>query len=222
MSDCLWEPSPQRVESTNMYRFLKRINEAYGTDLNSYNHLYQWSIDNIPEFWKEMWDFAEIVHSQPYTEVVDDPYKMPGTRWFAGARLNFAENLLRFRDDRNALVFSSEGQRLRRLTYAQLYAEIARTAAALSELGVSPGDRVAGFMPNMPETIIAMLAAASLGATWSSCSPDFGAKGVLDRFGQIAPKVLFAADGYFFKGKTIDCRPRIRKSPPISRIWKKL
>ncbi|MFP3927259.1 MAG: acetoacetate--CoA ligase, partial [Desulfobacteraceae bacterium] len=137
--------------------------------------------------------------------------KMPGAKWFPGARLNFAENLLRFRDDQTALVFKGEGQGIRRMTYRELYDEAARTARSLRDLGVEPGDRVVGFMPNMPETIIAMLAATSMGATWSSCSPDFGIKGVLDRFGQIRPRVLFTADGYHFKGKTFDSLARISR-----------
>ena len=211
MSELLWEPSQERIESTNMFRFMREINDCFGTDLTCYPELYQWSVDHIPQFWSRVWDFAGIIHSTPYTEVVDDPTRMPGARWFSGARLNFAENLLRFRDDQPAIVFSCEGGRHRKLTYAELYREVARTAAALSAVGVTVGDRVAGFMPNIPETIIGMLAAASIGATWSSCSPDFGAKGVLDRFGQIAPKVLFAADGYIFKGKIIDSRPRVRE-----------
>jgi len=211
MAELLWQPSTERIESTNMFRFIKQINEKFGTSLSAYPDLYQWSIDHIPEFWAEVWDFAGIIHSAPYDQVVDDPAKMPGAKWFPGARLNFAENLLRFRDDQPAIVFTCEGGQLRKLTYAELYQEVARTAAALSAVGVQVNDRVAGFMPNVPETIIAMLAAASIGATWSSCSPDFGAKGVLDRFGQIKPKVLFAADGYTFKGKAIDSRPRIKE-----------
>ncbi|MEW6076414.1 MAG: acetoacetate--CoA ligase [Thermodesulfobacteriota bacterium] len=207
----LWQPSQERIESTNMFRFMGRINEKYKTALAAYPELYQWSIDHIPEFWAEVWDFAGIVHSASYTRVVDDPARLPGAKWFAGARLNFAENLLRYRYERPAIIFSCEGGPVRRLTYAELYRQVARTAAALSAAGVRAGDRVAGFMPNIPETIIAMLAASSLGATWSSCSPDFGAKGVLDRFGQIAPKVLFAADGYVFKGKAIDSRPRVEE-----------
>jgi acetoacetyl-CoA synthetase len=136
---------------------------------------------------------------------------MPGAKWFEGARLNFAENLLRYRDDQVALIFQSEGQAAGRITYAELYAEVARVAQALREYGVTAGDRIAGFMPNRPETTIAMLAATSIGATWSSCSPDFGIKGVLDRFGQIRPKILFTADGYFFKGKPIDSLNSISK-----------
>ena len=156
---------------------MNRINVQFGTSLATYPELYQWSVDHIPEFWAQVWNFAGIIHSAPYTEVVDDPAKMPGAKWFSGAKLNFAENLLRFRDDQPAIVFSCEGRRPRKLTYAGLYREVARTAAALSAVGVKAGDRVAGFMPNIPETIIAMLAAAGIGATWSSCSPDFGARG---------------------------------------------
>jgi len=211
MSRLLWQPSPERVRGSNMYRFMEDVNRVHGTRFQVYDDLYRWSVDHVPEFWAHVWDFTEIRHSAPYTEVVDDPAKMPGAKWFSGARLNFAENLLRHRDDRTALVFSSEGGRKRRLTHAGLYLEVAKTAAALKTLGIAPGDRVAGFMPNMPEAVIAMLAAASLGAVWSSCSPDFGAKSVLDRFGQISPKVLFAADGYFFKGRAIDSLPRIRE-----------
>ncbi len=209
MSKLLWQPSEAQIKASNMYRFMALINERYGTSFDSYDGLYQWSVDHIPEFWKEMWDFAAIKASVPYDRVIDDANRMPGARWFDGARLNFAENLLRYRDDRLALVFRGEDQVRRTFTYAQLYDEVARVAMALKDAGVVAGDRVAGFVPNMPESIIAMLAASSLGAAWSSCSPDFGIKGVLDRFGQIRPKVLFTADGYFFKGKPLDSLARI-------------
>ena len=209
MSRCLWQPTDTQIQATRMYRFMKRINQRYDTDFDRYADLYQWSVDHIPEFWQEMWEEAGIVASTPYSAVVDDLSKMPGARWFEGARLNFAENLLRFRDDRPALVFRGEDRVRRTLTYAQLYDQVARVAKALKGCGVTAGDRVAGFVPNMPEAIIAMLAATSLGAAWSSCSPDFGIKGVLDRFGQIRPKVLFSADGYWFKGKPLDCLGRV-------------
>ncbi|WP_372678902.1 acetoacetate--CoA ligase [Desulfosarcina sp.] len=209
MSKLLWQPSEVQIKSSNMFRFMTLINERHGTSFDSYDGLYQWSVDHIPEFWKEMWEFAAIKASKPYDQVIDDANRMPGARWFDGARLNFAENLLRYRDDRLALVFRGEDQVRRTLTYAQLYDEVARVAMALKDAGVVAGDRVAGFVPNMPESIIAMLAASSLGAAWSSCSPDFGIKGVLDRFGQIRPKVLFTADGYFFKGKPLDSLARI-------------
>jgi acetoacetyl-CoA synthetase len=192
-----------------MYRFMTLINERYSTDFDNYDDLYQWSVDNIAEFWKQMWDFGSIKASVPYEAIIDDVSRMPGAHWFQGSRLNFAENLLRYRDDHRALVFRGEDKIRRTYTYAQLYDEVARVAGALKRSGVEAGDRVAGFVPNLPESIIAMLAATSLGAVWSSCSPDFGIKGVFDRFGQIQPKVLFAADGYFFKGRALDSLARV-------------
>ena len=209
MAELLWEPSRARIQRTNMYRFMNAVNSRFGLRLEKYDSLYQWSVENIPDFWAAMWDFAQVIASEPYTAVVDDPKKMPGAGWFPGARLNFAENLLRYRDHQIALIFKGEGQEAVRITYAELYDETARVAKALKKAGVQKGDRVVGFMPNRPETIIAMLATTSMGAVWSSCSPDFGIKGVLDRFGQIRPKVLFTADGYFFKGTPIDSLERI-------------
>jgi acetoacetyl-CoA synthetase len=205
----LWKPSEERIKNTNMYRFMHVINERYRHNFTEYSQLYQWSIDNIPDFWASMWDTAGIIASQPYERVVDDLDKMPGAEWFPGARLNFAENLLRYRDDRTALIFKGEGRDSVRMTYAELYDEVACVAKALREAGVEAGDRVVGFVPNMPQSVVAMLAAASIGAIWSSCSPDFGIKGVLDRFGQIKPKILFTANGYSFKGKSIDSLERI-------------
>jgi len=222
MDRLLWQPSQDRILKTNMYRFIQFINERHGKNFSDYPALYQWSVDNIADFWAAIWDFADIRASQPYTEVIDDATKMPGAKWFGGARLNFAENLLRYRDDRVALVFKGEDQNTVRITYAQLYDEVARVAKALRDMGVSVGDRVVGFMPNMPQTTIAMLAATSIGATWSSCSPDFGIKGVLDRFGQIKPKVIFTANGYFFKGKKLDSLERIanilKNLPSIEKV----
>ena len=210
MSRLLWAPSQRRINDSNMYRFMQHINQRHGTNFDTYHALYQWSIDNLEDFWAAMWDFAGIKASKSYDEIIDDPGKMPGTRWFRGSRLNFAENLLRYRDDETAIIFKGEDVVRRTLSYAELYESVRQVATALRKSGVVAGDRVVGFMPNMPETIIAMLAATSLGAVWSSCSPDFGIKGVLDRFGQTAPKVLFCADGYFFKGKAIDSLERIR------------
>jgi acetoacetyl-CoA synthetase len=222
MDRLLWQPSQDRILQTNMYRFIQFINERHGKNFSDYPALYQWSVDNIADFWAAIWDFADIRASQPYTEVIDDATKMPGAKWFGGARLNFAENLLRYRDDWVALVFKGEDQNTVRITYAQLYDEVARVAKALRDMGVSVGDRVVGFMPNMPQTTIAMLAATSIGATWSSCSPDFGIKGVLDRFGQIKPKVIFTANGYFFKGKKLDSLERIanilKNLPSIEKV----
>ncbi|MBU1022779.1 acetoacetate--CoA ligase, partial [bacterium] len=174
-----------------------------------YSSLYKWSIDNIPDFWASFWDYADIIASKKYDVVVDDLSKLPGAKWFEGAELNFAENLLRYRDDRVALIFKGENQDSTKMTHAEIYNEVAKVAKSLKEAGIEPGDRVVGFIPNMPEAIIAMLAATSLGAVWSSCSPDFGIKGVLDRFGQIEPKILFTANGYSFKGKNFNSLERV-------------
>jgi len=222
MAKLLWKPSEERIQGTNMYRFMSYVNAKFNQNFTAYAPLYQWSIDNIPDFWAATWEFVEINASRPYDQVIDDVKKMPGAQWFSGSRLNFAENLLRFRDDQTALVFRGEDRVARKMTYATLYDETARVARSLKSAGVQAGDRVAGFMPNMPETIIAMLAAASIGATWSSCSPDFGIKGVLDRFGQIEPKVLFTADGYFFKGKNFDSMEKIsniiKEIPSVEKV----
>ncbi|MFP3981936.1 MAG: acetoacetate--CoA ligase [Desulfobacterales bacterium] len=211
MSKLLWQPSAERIRQTRMYRFMTYVNKRYGLNIQTYPELYDWSVTQIPEFWAAVWDFVEVRASRPYEQVVDDLSKMPGAEWFAGARLNFAENLLRYRDEQTALIFKGENQEPVYLTYAGLYDRVARVVESLKEMGIGPGDRVVGYMPNMAETIIAMLAAVSLGATWSSCSPDFGIKGVLDRFGQIEPRVLFAADGYFFKGKRVDSISRLEQ-----------
>ena len=222
MAKLLWKPTDEQIKKSNMYRFMKFINQTYNQNFKEYASLYDWSIENISDFWAAFWDFADIIHSKRYDQVIDNPKKMPGARWFSGAELNFAENLLRYRDERAALIFKGEGQPSTRLTYAQLYDEVARLAKALKDLGIRPGDRVVGFMPNMPESMIAMLAATSMGAAWSSCSPDFGIKGVLDRFGQIKPRVLFTANGYFFKGKAIDSLERIsnilKELPSIEKV----
>ncbi len=222
MAKLLWKPSKERKENSNMYRFMQTVNSKYGQNFTDYDGLYQWSVDNIGDFWAAMWDFAQIKASKKYDEVIDDPEKMPGAKWFEDSLLNFAENLLRFRNDNTALIFRGEDSVRRTLTYNELYDEVSKVAASLKKLKIKPGDRIVGFIPNMPEAIIAMLAATSLGATWSSCSPDFGIKGVLDRFGQTKPRVLFTADGYFFKGKTIDSLERIagiiKELPSIEKI----
>jgi acetoacetyl-CoA synthetase len=210
MEKIMWKPSVEQIERSQMFEFKEFINTRHGLNLGSYQDLHEWSVDNIHEFWASAWEFFDIIHTQPYTQVVDDVSKMPGAKWFTGARLNFAENLLRRRDDKTALIFKGESQPVRKLTYAELYSEVAKTAAALRTAGVEKGDRVAGFVPNMPESIIAMLATTSIGAIWSSSSPDFGIKGVLDRFSQIEPKVLFAANGYFYNGKFHDSLEKLK------------
>ncbi len=209
MAKLLWQPSEDRIRKTNMYRFMHRVNEKYDQRFREYHSLYQWSIENIPQFWETMWEFANILASSLPKQIVDDLQKMPGAKWFSGARLNFAENLIRYSDHQVALIFKAEGRNSNHMTYAMLYDEVARMARSLKKSGIQKGDRVVGFMPNMLETIVAMLAATSIGAIWSSCSPDFGIKGVLDRFGQIKPKILYTADGYVFKGRQIDSLGRI-------------
>src|SRR6185503_4825655 len=200
----LWKPSEERIEQANITRFMEAINTRKNLKLRSYAELYQWSVKNIPDFWAAMWDFGNIKISIPYDQVVEDLTKFPGTKWFPGARLNFAENLLRFRDDQLAFIFKGETQVSKRITYAELYDSVARLAHSLRETGVGVGDRVVGYMPNLIETAIGMLAATSLGATWSSCATDIGPAAATERLGQVEPKVLITADGYFYKGKSFD------------------
>ena len=210
----IWEPTAERNKSANLARFIALVNERHARSISTYRQLQEWSVNNIPDFWALMWEFAGVKASVPYEAPARNPGDMLGVKWFPGARLNFAENLLRFRDDRTALVFKGEAATPRRLTYAQLYDQVGRLAKSLGNSGVGVGDRVVGFMPNMSETVIAMLATTSLGAIWSSCSPDFGPRGMLDRFQQIEPKVLFTADGYSYNGKTYDSLERVASVLP--------
>ena len=200
----LWIPSEERIQQANITRFMDKVNARQNLNLRSYVELYQWSVENIPDFWAEMWDFGKIKTSIPYDQVVEDLTKFPGTKWFPGARLNFAENLLRYRDDQLAFIFAGETQISKRMTYAELYDSVARLAQSLRETGVGVGDHVVGYMPNLIETTIGMLAATSLGAAWSSCATDIGPAAAIERLGQVEPKVLITADGYFYKGKSFD------------------
>ncbi len=222
MAKLHWKPTEQQITNSNMYKFMQSVNARYDLQMTSYDQLYQWSIEKTSNFWQHFWQYADVQCSNTCDEVLDDPNKMPYAKWFTGATLNFAQNLLRFRDNRLAIIFKGEGQTPVKITYARLYNEVAKVAKSLKDLGVKKGDRVAGFMPNMPETIIAMLAATSLGAVWSSCSPDFGIKGVLDRFGQVKPKVLFTANGYYFKGKQFNLLEKVasilKELPEIEKI----
>jgi acetoacetyl-CoA synthetase len=222
MSQLLWQPSQERIKSTNVWDFMQYVNERHGKDLANYDDLYQWSVDESPAFWATLWDYGHVIHSRQWDQVVDDITKMPGARWFEGARLNYPENLLRYRDDHIALSFKGEGRATVSITYAELFLQVARLAKSLRDMGIKSGDRVAGFMPNMIETVVAMLAASSIGAVWSSCSPDFGIKGVLDRFGQIEPRVLFTANGYQYNGREYDSLGRIaeilRELPSIEKV----
>ncbi|WP_353057053.1 AMP-binding protein [Microbulbifer sp. VAAF005] len=209
-SQPLWQPSAEAIAATQMDEFRRRVNQQYQLDLNDYAALYQWSVDNREAFWRELWDYTGVIAADKGDETLGND-SMPGAQWFPQARLNFAENLLRYRDDKAALVERLENGSRRELSYKELYDRVERLSAALVAQGVVEGDRVAGFMPNVIDTVVAMLATTSLGAIWTSCSPDFGINGVFDRFGQVQPKVLFACEGYFYNGKVIDSLPRLRE-----------
>jgi len=207
MAKLLWVPSEERKRNANITKFMNSVNRRYGKGFSSYKELYDWSVEDIADFWATVWDFAEIKASSKYDTLVDDAYRMPGTKWFIGAKMNFAENLLKFRDDHTAFIFKGESQVSSRMSYRELYDTVARLAKSLRDMGVVPGDRVAAYMPNMIETAVAMLAATSIGAVWSSCATDIGPGAAKDRFGQIEPKVLFTVDGYYYKGKSFATLP---------------
>jgi acetoacetyl-CoA synthetase len=226
MSEALWTPSPERVVKANMTEFLRYVEERGGPPVpdyspDSYWQLHEWSVANPERFWSLAWRFCGIIGHRGTgggaervgvgLEYMGPPDPEKGPRWFPDASLNFAENLLRFSDDEPALTSWNEEGHQRTVTYRGLREAVSTLAVAMNAAGIQPGDRVAGWLPNIPEAVIAMLATASLGAIWSSCSPDFGAQGVMDRFGQITPKILFAADGYLYSGKEIDLIPRLRQ-----------
>ncbi|MDA8006857.1 MAG: acetoacetate--CoA ligase [Gammaproteobacteria bacterium] len=207
----LWRPRETAMRESAMFAFMQRAAARYGF-AEDYDALYKWSIENRAEFWNEVWDFTGVIASKKSSpeDVLQNGGAMPGAKWFSGSQLNFAENMLRRRDDAPAILFYGEDGSSRTLTYAELYKETARVSAGLRALGLRAGDRVAGYLRNTSETVVAMLAASSIGAVWSSCSPDFGAAGVLERFGQIRPRILFAADGYTYNGKYFDMRAAVQ------------
>ena len=209
MDQPLWTPSLQRIAASNLLAFTQFVGDHYGVRASDYDELHAWSCNDREQFWQAIWQFCGVVGSTQGDTILIDRERMPGARWFPEARLNFAENLLRCHDRSIAIVFWGEEQLKSRVTWAELYAEVSRLAQALRAQGVKPGDRVAAYLPNLPGSVIGMLATVSIGAVWSSCSPDFGVQGVLDRFGQIEPKVLLAVDGYFHLGKSIDVLPRV-------------
>ena len=212
----LWRPSLARVADANLTRFMRCVAARRGLQLRDYSELYAWSLSSPAAFWTELARFANVRAAWGSGAAIENPTAMPGARFFPGAQLNFAENLLRYDDEQPAVVFRNERGMRSSLSHRELRAEVARIAAGLTAAGVVPGDRIAGYLPNIPETAIAMLAAASVGAIWSSCSPDFGVHGVLDRFGQIAPRVLFTADGYYYAGK------RLESLAPMAEVLAKL
>jgi acetoacetyl-CoA synthetase len=219
----LWSPSPDGIARANVTAFIKAVNEKHRLKLRDYTGLYQWSIANLEDFWTAVWEFGGVIGSKG-RRVLADKDKMPGARFFPDGKLNFAENLLRKHasPDVDAIVFWGEDRVRRRLTHRELRDQVSRVRQALAKAGVGEGDRVAAFMPNMPETVIAMLATASLGGTFTSCSPDFGVQGVLDRFGQVEPKVLFCSDGYHYNNKTVDTLPRlaeiVKQLPTVKQV----
>jgi len=204
MTEPLWQPSDERVAKANLTAFMRFLSEDMKEAPESFPELQSWSVEQPEDFWAAFWRFAGIEASRPWKKVLTHGDRMPGAKWFEGARLNFAENLLRHRDDHPAIIAWTEDRRRRVISYGELYLAVAKLAAALKADGVSVGDRVAAVMPHTIETIVAMLATTSIGAIWSSCSPDFGAQGLKDRFGQIDAKVLITIDGYRYNGKPID------------------
>jgi len=209
----LWVPSSASIKGSHMAQLIERVAAEHATGVTDYASLYRFSLAHPEAFWNSIWAYADIRGEQGprFSEAWPD---MPGARFYPEGRLNFAENLLRCRDHRIAIEFANEAGDRRQMTYRALNAEVSRVAAGLQGLGIEPGDRVAAYMPNVPETVIAMLATAAIGAVWSSCSPDFGVPGVMDRFGQIKPKVLIAASGYCYNGKTFDCLERVQTLLP--------
>ncbi|MHA1318594.1 MAG: acetoacetate--CoA ligase [Promethearchaeota archaeon] len=197
----LWEPSDEWIKNANITRFIEFVNREYGQKIKGGKDLYKFSVDKIEDFWDGMWKFSDIIASKPYDKVVEDLSVFPGTKWFPGARLNFAENLLRYKDDQLAFIFQGETKVTKQMTYAELNKIVARLAKSLKELGVNVGDRVVSYIPNLIETPVAMLAAAAIGATWASCGAELQPSAVIDRFKQIEPKVLFTVDGYFYRDK---------------------
>jgi acetoacetyl-CoA synthetase len=210
MSKPLWEPSDERIKNANMTKFIAFVNERYHKSFAGYFDLYEWSVTDIADFWAAIWDFVGIKASKTYDKPVDDLSKFPGTKWFPGAKLNFAENLLKYRDDQVAFVFKCETKPSVTITYEELYETVGRLAGSLREQGVTKEDRVVGYMPNMTETAIAMLATTSIGATWASCGSELGMQAVIDRFSQIEPKVLFTVDGYLYKNKPFGMLPDVK------------
>jgi acetoacetyl-CoA synthetase len=222
MKKLLWSPSEQIKNNANMTHYIDFVNKSCSLDIKSYNELYVWSIDNIPDFWATIWDYVQIKASKMYDEIVDDLNKFPGTRWFKGARLNFGENLLRYRDNKTALIFRDETKKSIRMTYEELYNQVAKVVKSLRDIGIKPGDRVGAYMPNLMETVIAMLATTCIGASWASCATDLGVDATFDRLGQIEPKVLFTVDGYYYRGRTFNVLDKVeqivKRIPSLERV----
>ena len=206
----LWEPSKKWIKNAEVSRFIELVNKNFKKNIKDAKELYQWSIDKIEDFWEAMWDFGGIIASQEYDKVVEDLSIFPGTKWFPGTKLNFAENLLKYKDDQFAFIFQGESKKTEIITYENLNKLVARLAKSLREMGLKVGDRVVSYIPNLIETPTAMLAATALGAVWASCGAELQANAVIDRFGQIKPKVLFTVDGYYYRDKIFEIIPNIK------------
>lgn len=206
MTEPIWRPDPERAARTQIVRFAAQ----HGfTGEDAIRELWRWSVEHPEPFWRDVWKSFGVIASEEAERVLENADAMPGARWFPGTRLNFAQNLLRRRDDVPAIIFVGEDGRRRELSWRELWNSVERLVAAFRSRGIGLDDRVAGYLPNIPETIVAMLATSAVGAVWSSCSPDFGVRGVLDRFGQIEPKLLITVDGYLYGGKRIDVREKV-------------
>ena len=209
MSNILWEPSIDTISQTNIYKLKQFINKKYSLDISNYNQLHRWSIQNIDLFWEVMWEKLDIVFSEKYTSVIENKNSMLESNWFLNSRLNFSENLLKIKSNSIAIEFINEQGKHKKISYKELYLQVSKVAHSFRNLGLEKGDRVAALMPNIPETVISMLAVSSIGAIWSSCSPDFGSKGILDRFDQIKPKIIISVNGYYFKNKIFNIEDKI-------------
>ncbi len=207
----LWEPSKKWIKNAEATRFIELVNKEYGQKIKGGKDLYKWSVEKIPDFWEAMWKFSGIISSQPYDKVVEDLRVFPGTKWFPGAKLNFAENLLKYKDDQLAFIFQGETKVSKQMTYAELNKIVARLRKSLKDIGIKVGDRVVSYIPNLIETPIAMLATTAIGAIWASCGAELQSSAVVDRFSQIEPKVLFTVDGYFYRDQIFDIRDNIKE-----------
>lgn len=219
----LWRASEERRNASQMMAFMKQLKERYGLEFKDYRELHAWSIAEPERFWENIWSFFNIIASKPYDKVVDDLKKFPGAEWFPGAELNYAENMLRERDsDEPALIFRGEDSERRVLSWHEMRQNVFRLALAMQKEGIRPGDTVAAYMPNLPETIMAMLAASAIGAIWCSCATDIGAGAATDRLGQVEPKVLFTVDAYYYKGKSFDVSEKAARlaanMPSVKRV----
>lgn len=209
MSNIVWQPNLSQIKDSQITKFIEFISNKVQLKIADSDELYTWSVNNSAQFWELFWQFSQIKSSQMFSQVLVNGDNMLDAKWFVGAKLNYAENLLWRNDDQLAIIFRGEDQLELSYTFSEMRRIVANLAASLTKLGVVSGNRVAGYLPNLPHTVFAMLATASLGAIWSSCSPDFGVAGALDRFEQITPKVLFTVDGYYYNGKIIDCRDKV-------------